>query len=176
MVHNGGKLCVQLITPAARPSLAPAVGGDVQGGGAARRGASRARHAPTPLGAAVRPGERQRGMFYKQRGRRQQALAPGSQFISLPTLVRPRQDASRLACGARLNMPTLALCAVPSAALRAQIGQALSLEGGLTLAQAVERGLMGHLPAITAAADVAGKEYAIEQARVAHEGSFPAGV
>ncbi|GBF98747.1 dynein heavy chain axonemal [Raphidocelis subcapitata] len=49
-------------------------------------------------------------------------------------------------------------------ALSAKIGQPVSLEGGLTLAQAVERGLMAHLPAITAAAEVAGKEYAIEQA------------
>ena len=48
-----------------------------------------------------------------------------------------------------------------------QIGQPLSLEGGLTLAQALERGLAAQLPAIAAAADVAGKEFAIEQARAA---------
>jgi hypothetical protein len=41
----------------------------------------------------------------------------------------------------------------------------VSLDGGLTLAQAVERGLMAHLPAISAAAEVAGKEHAIEQVR-----------
>lgn len=48
-----------------------------------------------------------------------------------------------------------------------QIGQPVSLEGGLSLDQALERGLMDHLPAITAAADVAGKEFAIEQVRSA---------
>jgi dynein heavy chain len=47
--------------------------------------------------------------------------------------------------------------------LSEQVGQAVSLDGGLTLSQAVERGLMAHLPAITAVADVAGKEFAIEQ-------------
>jgi hypothetical protein len=40
----------------------------------------------------------------------------------------------------------------------------VSLEGGLTLAQAVERGMMAHLPAIAAVADVAAKELTIEQA------------
>jgi hypothetical protein len=44
-----------------------------------------------------------------------------------------------------------------------QIGQPVSLEGGLTLAQAVERGLMGHLAAVTTVAETAGKEFAIEQ-------------
>ena len=35
-----------------------------------------------------------------------------------------------------------------------QVGQPVSLDGGLTLAQAVERGMMQHLPAITAVAAV----------------------
>jgi hypothetical protein len=55
------------------------------------------------------------------------------------------------------------LTLVPMPCCLPQVGQQVSLEGGLSLAQAVEHGLMQHMAAATAVADVANKEYAIEQ-------------
>lgn len=112
-----------------------------------------------PLAAALRaPGMRQR------------------HWDALSAQVRARQRAGRIAPRRRtlvralLQLPVSAslgrvLNTKPPAPQNIQIGQPVSLEGGLSLDQALERGLMDHLPAITAAADVAGKEFAIEQVR-----------
>jgi hypothetical protein len=106
-----------------------------------------------PLAAALRaPGMRPR--HWEQLS----AQVGGALRAAPPSVCGPVVQASGPAAGSNARPHTATLALPP-----AQVGQPVVLDSGLTLAQAVERGLMAHLPAATAVAETAAKEWAIEQ-------------